>query len=74
MSYLIIFFALVIKYSSGSLLRQALFEDTGEMYPELITRPDIKVMTDHFDSALAKRSTEDNAGDTLKAVDPLLAL
>jgi len=26
-----------------SLLRRALFEDTGGMYPELITRPDIKV-------------------------------
>lgn len=30
-------------YSSESLLRRALFEDTGGMYPELITRPDIKV-------------------------------
>jgi len=29
-------------YSSESLLRRALFEDTGGMYPELITRPDIK--------------------------------
>lgn len=29
--------------SSESLLRRALFEDTGGMYPELITRPDIKV-------------------------------
>ncbi|KAG1724283.1 GTP cyclohydrolase N terminal-domain-containing protein [Suillus occidentalis] len=28
---------------SESLLRRALFEDTGGMYPELITRPDIKV-------------------------------
>jgi len=26
-----------------ALLRRALFEDTGGMYPELITRPDIKV-------------------------------
>ena len=26
-----------------SLLRRALFEDTGGMYPELVTRPDIKV-------------------------------
>lgn len=25
------------------LLRRALFEDTGGMYPELITRPDLKV-------------------------------
>lgn len=25
------------------LLRRALFEETGGMYPELITRPDIKV-------------------------------
>lgn len=30
-------------FSSESLLRRALFEDTGGMYPELITRPDIKV-------------------------------
>src|SRR6201999_4081864 len=29
--------------SSEPLLRRALFEDTGGMYPELITRPDIKV-------------------------------
>ena len=29
--------------SSEGLLRRALFEDTGGMYPELITRPDIKV-------------------------------
>ena len=29
--------------SSETLLRRALFEDTGGMYPELITRPDIKV-------------------------------
>ncbi|KAG2151057.1 uncharacterized protein EDB93DRAFT_1276980 [Suillus bovinus] len=28
---------------SESLLRRALFKDTGGMYPELITRPDIKV-------------------------------
>jgi GTP cyclohydrolase II len=28
---------------SESLLRRALFEDTGGMYPELITRPDIKL-------------------------------
>ncbi|TFY71850.1 hypothetical protein EVG20_g1157 [Dentipellis fragilis] len=28
---------------SENLLRRALFEDTGGMYPELITRPDIKV-------------------------------
>ncbi|KAG5351207.1 hypothetical protein C0989_007432 [Termitomyces sp. Mn162] len=28
---------------SESLLRRALFEDTGGMYPELITRPDIKI-------------------------------
>ncbi|KAG8876937.1 hypothetical protein FRB97_003808 [Tulasnella sp. 331] len=28
---------------SEGLLRRALFEDTGGMYPELITRPDIKV-------------------------------
>jgi hypothetical protein len=32
-----------ICYSSELLLRRALFEDTGGMYPELITRPDIKV-------------------------------
>ena len=30
-------------HSSEGLLRRALFEDTGGMYPELITRPDIKV-------------------------------
>ncbi|CAL1712692.1 unnamed protein product [Somion occarium] len=29
---------------SENLLRRALFEDTGGMYPELITRPDIKVL------------------------------
>jgi len=29
--------------SSEGLLRRALFEDTGGMYPELITRPDVKV-------------------------------
>ncbi|KAF9477623.1 hypothetical protein BDN70DRAFT_810369 [Pholiota conissans] len=29
---------------SETLLRRALFEDTGGMYPELITRPDIKVL------------------------------
>ena len=29
--------------SSEGLLRRALFEDTGGMYPELVTRPDIKV-------------------------------
>ena len=29
--------------SSETLLRRALFEDTGGMYPELITRTDIKV-------------------------------
>ncbi|KAF5342722.1 hypothetical protein D9758_015866 [Tetrapyrgos nigripes] len=28
---------------SESLLRRALFEDTGGMYPELVTRPDVKV-------------------------------
>ncbi|KAF8644376.1 hypothetical protein AX16_008501 [Volvariella volvacea WC 439] len=28
---------------SETLLRRALFEDTGGMYPELVTRPDIKV-------------------------------
>ncbi|KAF8588577.1 hypothetical protein K439DRAFT_1334891 [Ramaria rubella] len=28
---------------SEALLRRALFEDTGGMYPELITRPDVKV-------------------------------
>ncbi|KIK10613.1 hypothetical protein PISMIDRAFT_124184 [Pisolithus microcarpus 441] len=28
---------------SENLLRRALFEDTGGMYPELITRPDVKV-------------------------------
>ncbi|KAI0697903.1 GTP cyclohydrolase N terminal-domain-containing protein [Cytidiella melzeri] len=28
---------------SESLLRRALFEDTGGMYPELITRPDVKI-------------------------------
>ena len=30
-------------FRSETLLRRALFEDTGGMYPELITRPDIKV-------------------------------
>jgi hypothetical protein len=34
---------LKVSLSSESLLRRALFEDTGGMYPELITRPDIKV-------------------------------
>lgn len=29
--------------STESLLRRGLFEETGGMYPELITRPDIKV-------------------------------
>ncbi len=29
--------------SSESFLRRALFEETGGMYPELVTRPDIKV-------------------------------
>lgn len=33
----------LIVCSSENLLRRALFEDTGGMYPELITRPDIKV-------------------------------
>ncbi|EEB87775.1 hypothetical protein MPER_14738, partial [Moniliophthora perniciosa FA553] len=28
---------------SETLLRRSLFEDTGGMYPELITRPDIQV-------------------------------
>jgi len=28
---------------SESILRRALFEETGGMYPELVTRPDIKV-------------------------------
>jgi hypothetical protein len=28
---------------SEALLRRALFEDTGGMYPELITRPDMKI-------------------------------
>ena len=32
-----------VNYSSESLLRRALFEDTGGMYPELITRPDVRV-------------------------------
>jgi GTP cyclohydrolase II len=32
-----------VCFSSEGLLRRALFEDTGGMYPELITRPDIKV-------------------------------
>ena len=32
-----------VVFSSETLLRRALFEDTGGMYPELITRPDIKV-------------------------------
>lgn len=31
-----------VRRSEG-LLRRALFEDTGGMYPELITRPDIKM-------------------------------
>lgn len=30
-------------YRSEALLRRGLFEETGGMYPELITRPDIKV-------------------------------
>ena len=30
-------------YRSESFLRRALFEETGGMYPELVTRPDIKV-------------------------------
>ena len=30
-------------FSSESLLRRALFEETGGMYPELITRNDVKV-------------------------------
>ena len=30
-------------FRSEGLLRRALFEDTGGMYPELITRPDVKV-------------------------------
>ena len=30
-------------YRSESVLRRALFEETGGMYPELVTRPDIKV-------------------------------
>lgn len=34
---------LIRKARSESLLRRALFEETGGMYPELITRPDIKV-------------------------------
>lgn len=34
---------LIFFRSSENLLRRALFEDTGGMYPELITRPDIKV-------------------------------
>jgi hypothetical protein len=33
----------LVIFSSETLLRRALFEDTGGMYPELITRPDIKV-------------------------------
>lgn len=33
----------LVAVSSENLLRRALFEDTGGMYPELITRPDIKV-------------------------------
>ena len=33
----------MISSSSEGLLRRALFEDTGGMYPELITRPDVKV-------------------------------
>jgi len=37
------FLSLLIGVRSESLLRRALFEDTGGMYPELITRPDIKV-------------------------------
>lgn len=28
---------------SESFLRRALFEETGGMYPELVTRPDIRV-------------------------------
>ena len=34
---------LILIDSSKTLLRQTLFEDTGGMYPELITRPDIKI-------------------------------
>ena len=34
---------MIFHHSSESLLRRALFEDTGGMYPELVTRPDIKV-------------------------------
>lgn len=34
---------LIVSSSSEGLLRRALFEDTGGMYPELITRPDVKV-------------------------------
>lgn len=33
----------MVSSSSEGLLRRALFEDTGGMYPELITRPDVKV-------------------------------
>ena len=33
---------------SENLLRRALFEETGGMYPELITRPDIKVFLPEF--------------------------
>ena len=35
--------SLLTLISSESLLRRALFEDTGGMYPELITRSDVKV-------------------------------
>lgn len=34
---------LTVNFRSEILLRRALFEETGGMYPELITRPDIKV-------------------------------
>lgn len=37
------FRVLMTDFSHESLLRRALFEETGGMYPELITRPDIKV-------------------------------
>lgn len=44
---------------SENLLRRALFEDTGGMYPELITRPDIKMFLPPIGNLTAYICTSD---------------
>jgi hypothetical protein len=63
---------------SESLLRRALFEETGGMYPELITRPDIKVflppiggMTVYICRSSLRRPCHPHIADVRSTVGPV---